>query len=217
MRKLQSLFFKGRMLIYGIWGLPAQTRKEIKIFKRVLDNVRNGGKIKIFEWGSGFSTIYYANYLQGKNLDFEWHIIDNNKVWHEKVKALVKKEKSGSVYLAVSPRIRVSLRKPDCGPIPPAYKVFSPKSESEMAYINFPRQLNSRFNVVIIDAQFRRHCIQTTKEVLLPEEIAILHLDDFRYGKFLNTGSWYPFQKIPHKVWIGSMGNSKIFETLNPF
>lgn len=226
-RKLQSLFFKGRMLIYGISGLPAQTRKEIKIFKIILDNVKNADKIRIFEWGSGFSTIYYANFLRKKKLDFEWHTIDNNKAWHKKVKALVRKKHLEPYVWLYLKEFEPFWRRPEWGPIPPACGVFAPKSENEMAYINFPKQLNSRFNIVIIDARFRRHCVETTKEALLPEGIAILHdaqkthyhigLDDFRYRKFLNTGSWYPFQKISNKVWIGSMENSKIFETLKQF
>ncbi len=72
--------------------MPAQTKKEIKIFKAVFDDIAGKEKIKIFEWGSGFSTIYYAEYLRNKNIEFEWHSIDNDKVWHEKVKTKVRKK-----------------------------------------------------------------------------------------------------------------------------
>lgn len=214
------------MFINKKLGLPAQTRKEKQIFKAILDNYINK-KIKIFEWGSGYSTIYYAEYLRKKGAEFEWHSIDNNKDWHEKIKSKVERK-------GLQPFVRMYLKeflpfweKPGWGPIPPACGVFGPKSESEKAYINFPRILNDNFNIVIIDARFRRHCIQTAKEVLLPEGIVILHdaqkahyhvgLYDFQYRKFLLGGSWYPFQKIPNKVWIGSTGNSKIFEALKQF
>ncbi len=227
LKKFQSLYFEGKMFINNILGVPAMTGKEIQILKIILDHFKDHRKIRIFEWGSGHSTIYYANYLRQKGVDFEWHTIDNNKIWHAKVKALVRKKNLEPYIWLYLKEFEPFWRKPDWGPIPPACEIFSPKSESEMAYINFPRQLNSCYDVVIIDARFRRHCIQTTKEVLLPEGIAILHdaqkthyhvgLDDFRYRKFLNTGSWYPFQKILNKIWIGSMGNSKIFETLKGF
>lgn len=226
-QKLQSLYFKGKMLRNSILGLPAQTREEIQIFKTMFDNFIDNKKIKIFEWGSGFSTIYYSEYLRKKGAKFEWHTIDNNKAWHEKVKSKVNKK-------GLQPYVQLYLKefmsfweKPGWGTIPPPCGVFSSKSENEKAYINFPKVLDNRFDIVIIDARFRRHCIQTAKEVLLPGGIVIMHdaqkahyhvgLDDFQYSKLFHSGSWYPFQKIPNKVWIGSVGNSKIFKVLKRF
>ena len=211
------------MFVNNKLGLPAQTKKEIQIFKAILDNYK-GEKIKIFEWGSGYSTIYYAEYLRKKGAEFEWHSIDNNKAWHEDVKSKVeRKGLQPSVHLYLKEFLSFWV-KPGWGPIPPPCGIFGPKSENEKAYVNFPRLLNVRFDIVIIDARFRRHCIQTAKEVLLPEGIVIMHdaqkvhyhvgLDNFQYRAFLHSGSWYPFQKIANKIWIGSIGNSKIFEAL---
>lgn len=195
--KFQSLYFKTKMFVNNKLGLPAQTRKEIKIFKTLLNNFI-GEKIKIFEWSSGFSTIYYDEYLRKMGAEFEWHSIDNNKAWHEKVKSKVERK-------GLQPYVRLYLKeflpfweKPGWGPIPPVCGFFGPKSENEKAYVNFPNLLNNRFDIVIIDARFRRHCIQTAKEVLLPEGIVILHdaqkahyhvgLYDFQYRKFLLGG-----------------------------
>jgi len=226
-QKLQSLYFKGKMLRNSILGLPAQTREEIQIFKTIFENFIDDKKFKIFEWGSGFSTIYYSEYLRKKGAKFEWHTIDNNKAWHEKVKSKVNKK-------GLQPYVQLYLKefqpfweKPGWGTIPPPCRVFSPKSENEKAYINFPELLNNKFDIVIIDARFRRHCIQTAKEAVLQEGIVIMHdaqkahyhvgLDNFQYSKFFHSGSWYPFQKIPNTVWIGSVGNSKIFDALKRF
>lgn len=226
-RKFQFLYFKGNMFINNILGLPAQTRKEIQIFKIIFRNFIDDNKIKIFEWGSGFSTIYYSEYLRKKGAEFEWHSIDNNKAWHEKVKSKVNKK-------GLQPYVQLYLKeflpfweKPGWGPIPPPCGAFSPKSENEKAYVDFPKLLNDKFDIVIIDARFRRHCIQTAKEVILPEGVVVMHdaqkahyhvgLDDFQYSKFLLSGSWVPFQKIPNKVWIGSIENSKIFKALKRF
>ena len=227
MRKFQPLYFKGKLFINSILGLPAQTAKEIQIFKIILDHFNNDKKIKIFEWGSGFSATYYANYLRQKKVDFEWHTIDNNKTWHKKIKALVKKKNLESYIWLYLKEFKPFWEKPHWSPIPPACDGFSPKSENEKSYIRFPSILKDKFDLVIIDARFRRHCIQTAKEVLLPEGIIILHdaqkthyhvgLHVFRYKRFIDTGSWYPFQKLPNKVWIGSLGNSKIFEVLKRF
>jgi len=224
-RNIQALYFKNKLLINSILGLPAQTSEEIQIFKTIFDHFLDQKKIKIFEWGSGFSTIYYSEYLRKKGAAFEWHSIDNNKAWHEKVKSKVNKK-------GLQPYVQLYLKefipfweKSGWGTIPPPCGVFSPKSENEKAYINFPKLLNDKFDIVIVDARFRRHCIQTAKETVFPEGIVIMHdaqkmhyhagLDDFQYNIFIHSGSWYPFQKIPNKVWIGSIGNSKIFELLS--
>jgi hypothetical protein len=214
------------MLANRILGLPAQTKKEIKIFKKILDSFINK-KIIIFEWGSGYSTIYYAQYLRKKGAEFEWHSIDNNQAWYEKIKLNVMKKNLRAyvqIYLKKFPSF---WEKPMWGPIPPACGAFSPKSENEKTYVEFPKLLNNKFDILIVDARFRRHCIQTAKEVLQPEGIVILHdaqkmhyhigLGGFQYGKFLHSGSWYPFQKIQNKIWIGSIENSKIFEALKQF
>lgn len=223
-RKLQILYFQGSLRVNGMFGRPAQTRTEIQIFKRIFDSFTGHGAIKIFEWGSGFSTIYYAGYLRKKNVEFKWHSVDNNKTWHEKVQSKVdKKNLQNSVQLHLEEFIPF-WEKPGWGDIPPACGIFGPKSESEINYVKLPKLLNEKFDIVIIDARFRRHCIQIAKEVLLPGGIVVMHdaekehyhtgLSDFQHSKFLISGAWYPFQRRPNRVWVGSMENSKIIEVL---
>ena len=223
-RKLQSLFLDGRLRINRSLGLPAQTGKDIQIFKKIFDNCAPRKKLKIFEWGSGLSTIYYSEYIRKTGIAVEWHSIDNNKNWHEKVSLMVKQRN-------LEPSIKLYLRefapfweKLGWGAVPPPCGVFGPKSENEIAYIKFPFQIGSKFDIMIIDARFRRHCIQTTRELLLPNGIAVLHdaqkahyhagLNEFRHSAFFDSGTWYPFQSNSNKVWIGSMENEKIFEFL---
>lgn len=208
--------------------MPAQTNKEIQIFKAIFENFAHKN-ISIFEWGSGFSSIYYSAYLQKKNIGFQWHSIDNNRIWHEKIKNKLNQR-------GLQENVRLYLKeflsfweKPQWRweNIPPACGVFGPKSENEKIYINFPKELGKKFDIVIIDARFRRRCLEVAKEVLALGGVVIMHdaqkthyhvgLNDFLYGKFLATGSWYPFQKIPNKVWVGAMQKNKIFDVLSYF
>ena len=222
--RLQTIYFKSRLFINGILGLPAQTGKEIRIFRATFDSFINGEKITIFEWGSGFSSIYYSEYLRKKGIKFQWHSIDNNKIWYENIRTKLKKKNlQGDVQIYLKEFLSF-WEKPQWGRIPPACGEFGPKSENENAYINFPKLLNKRFDIIIIDARFRRHCIQTAKKVLSPRGIVILHdaqkshyhagLEDFPYSKFIFSGSWYPFQKEPNRIWIGSIENNKVFDVL---
>ena len=227
--KLHSLYFNGRLFVNGKMGLPAQTRQELGIFKAVFDGVArdavNEGKgIKIFEWGSGFSTLYYASYLRKKGTRFEWDSIDNNRLWYEKVKAKVQ-------IASLDHNVALHLRefkpfweKPEWGPVPPPCGVFSPKTETERAYVRFPKKLKENFDLIIIDARFRRHCVQTAKEVLASDGVVVMHdaqkphyhmgLDQFRHSIFLESGKWHPFQNEPNKVWIGCNGASNLISQL---
>ena len=186
-------------------------------------------KVKIFEWGSGLSSIYFSAYLRERKIDFQWHSIDNNKLWHDKIKAkIIQRGLHGCVQLYLKEFLPFWEKAGwEWKKIPPPCGIFGPKSENEKAYIDFPKELNGKFDIIIIDARFRRHCLQTAKEALAPEGVVVMHdaqkthyhfgLDDFLYDKFFTTGAWYPFQEIPYKVWIGSMGNKTIFDALMQF
>lgn len=224
--KLQRRYFMSRMYINGLLGLPAQTLEEFRIFKRILDKFisNRNGKIKIFEWGSGHSTIYYAKYLKAKGADFQWHSLDNYQPWHQMVKLKIERNNLQSYIQLHLKEFLPFWEKPgwDWKVLPPPCGIFGPKSQDEKAYIQFPQLFNEKFDIVIVDARFRRHCTQVAKEVLSPQGVAILHdaqkahyhigLENFRYSKFFDSGYWYPFQKKPNKVWVGSIENTKISE-----
>ncbi len=222
--KLQSLYFNGKLFVNGKVGLPAQTGKEIRLFKAIFDNFMDRERINIFEWGSGLSTIYYAEYLKRNSMEFRWHSIDNNKTWHDIVTTKVKDHQLQEYVQLYLKEFRPFWEKPDWGKVPPECGVFSPKSENEKAYIDFPRLLDDHFDIVIIDARFRRHCVRTAGKVLKSDSIVVMHdaqkehyhvgLDAFQFNSFFPGGSWYPFQEEPNRVWVGSMDNQKIFEAL---
>jgi hypothetical protein len=222
------MYFKSSMFVRKVLELPAQTKKDMQIFKVIFDHFACK-KVKIFEWGSGFSTMYYADYLQRRNADFEWHSIDNNESWHERIKSMIKKK-----GLLEFVRLYVEEFPPfweksgwDWKHTPPACGIFGPRSEGEKSYIDFPKSLGKKFDIIIIDARFRRHCLKTAKEALASGGVVIMHdaqkthyhqgLDDFQRGEFFETGTWYPFQEVPNKIWVGSMGNTAVFEILYHF
>ena len=227
-RKLQDIYFRIKIKVYGLRNLPVQTKKERNVFKAIFGQASSGkGRLKIFEWGSGFSTLYYAKYLTGGNIDFEWHAIDNHRGWYETIKSLLMRNNlSDKVHLYLQ-EFPPFWEKPGWGPLPPPCGVFAPCLDNEKKYINLPLQLGGKFDVVIVDARFRRHCIQVAREVLKPTGIVILHdaqkkhyqtgLDAFPYGRFIDSGNLYPLQEVPNSVWVGSMQQHPVFETLKGF
>ncbi|MBI2339341.1 MAG: class I SAM-dependent methyltransferase [Deltaproteobacteria bacterium] len=222
-RKLQELYFGLKLFVYGRLKLPAQTKQDRRLFKKILDHL-NVDVLSIFEWGSGFSSIYYADYLRKKGIPFEWHSIDSNRIWHEEIKKIVKARGLDSCVKLYLKEFQPFWEKSGWGRLPLASGAFAPQSDSEKSYIDFPKQLKRDFNVVFIDARFRRRCLQTAREIVRDNGVVILHdahkehyqvgLESFPFRMFIPTGSWYPFQKSPNQVWIGSKTNDVIMSRL---
>ena len=218
-KRLQSDYFNAKISLYGVLGLPAQTSQERQLFKRILDTFGNQ-VIRVFEWGSGHSTIYYARYLNKRGVPFEWHSIDNNTIWHEKVRTLVN-DNDLEPYVSLHLREFIPFwEKPEWGRLPPGSGAFAPTSANEASYIDCPRGLKGKFDIVLIDARFRRRCLQTAREVVRPDGIVILHdaqkeqyhpgTEAFPFRTFISSGSWYPLQPSPNMVWVGSLEDGRI-------
>ena len=50
--------------------------------------------------------------------------------------------------------------------IPPPCGIFGPKSENEKAYIDFPKELNGKFDIIIIDARLEDIVFRPLKRLL---------------------------------------------------
>lgn len=226
LEKIQNNLFKARMAINAFLGLPAQTGRERALYRKIFDIMAGRGNLDIFEWGSGFSTVYYAEYLRKRKIVFSWDAIDNNNSWVEKVRWMIAKrglENQVCIHIREFPAF---WEKPgwDWSVLLPPCGMFSPKSKEELDYIAMPRALGRRFDIVFIDARFRRHCLKTAKEVLKPGGIIVMHdaqkphyhegMADLSFSRFYKGGAWVPFAALPHKVWLGSFDNKVIFEQL---
>jgi hypothetical protein len=223
-RKLQGQYFGVKKSLYGLLKLPGQTKKERLIFKALFDLMTKNRKFRVFEWGSGYSTLYYAAYLSRKGIDFEWHSMDNNRLWHEKIKKLVEKDNLSSnvkLYLMEFPPF---WEKPGWGSLPPACGVYGPNSDNEKGYIDFPKGLDCKFDVVVVDARFRRHCLRTAKDVVSLNGVVIIHdaqkkhyhdgIDEFPYQGFIDTGEWYPLQDPLCSIWVGSLSDNNMLMSM---
>ena len=204
--------------------LPAQTSLDRRIFKRVFD-LYAGGKLRVFEWGSGRSTVYYSRYLTSIGCDFEWHAIDNSREWHEKVALLVSRYGLGDrVHLHLSefppfwelPNWSWEERK-----IPK--EVCSPEA---IEYVEYPRRVAEAkgFNVIIIDGRFRRRCLRVAAEVLAPGGLVLLHdaqkthyhssLEIYEFGHFFNSSNVLG-SKVKIRTWLGTLDHNRISDIVS--
>ncbi len=211
-RQIDSYFREKR-------GLPAQTSLDRKIFKRVFQQF-TGGNLRVFEWGSGRSTVYYSRYLISIDSDFEWHSIDNSREWKEKVTRLVNRYRLNDrvhLYLSEFPGFwELPGWSWEETKIPE--EVCSPEATE---YVEYPRRLaESRgFDVVIIDGRFRRRCLLVAAEVLAPGGLVLLHdaqkahyhssLEIYKFGHFFDSGN-LPGSKVKIRTWLGTLDSNQI-------
>jgi len=199
--------------------LPAQTSIDRKVFKKVFQQYA-GKNLRVFEWGTGISTIYYSRYLVSIGTDFEWHSIDNSREWKEKVAQLVER-------YGLSKRVHLHLSEfPAFWELPGwsweereiPREVCSPEATE---YVEYPRQVavSKGFDVVIVDGRFRRRCLLVASEVLSPGGLVLLHdaqkdhyqpsLGNYQFGRFFNSGN-LPGSKIKIKTWIGTLDDNRL-------
>jgi hypothetical protein len=117
--------------------------------------------------------------------------------------------------------------KPGWGPVPPPCSQFAPCSDNEKNYVDYPRRLGKKFDVIIVDARFRRRCIQAAREALQTDGVVVLHdahkkqyhdgLELYPYRRFIDSGTWYPLQDESNQMWVGSLGNCAVYERLKAF
>jgi len=170
---------KHPLLAYTRWrwearGLPAQSPADIAIMKKVLTET-GGPRLRVFEWGSGASTIYYTRYLTSVGRDFEWHAMDNSIKWQGSVQQRL-------AQAGLDGRVQVHCREFPAfwelpgytpgGPVPPASYCGSAVVEG---YVALPSELGSPFDVMIVDGRFRRRCLLLARDVLAPGGVVMLH------------------------------------------
>ncbi len=206
-------------LVQSLRGLPAMTPIEVKIIKDVLSSFKKE-KIRILEWGGGRSTLYFAKYLRSLGIDFEWCSIENSKQWRDVVQEKLDKNNLGDKVKLFLFEFIPFWMKPGWDFGNPNPKGFGPQEKNEKDYISYPSSLGIKFDIIIVDARFRRRCLIEAQKILAPEGIVILHdaqkehyhspLNSYKFGKFFDSGYLYSHGvRSRNKIWIGSKEDHK--------
>jgi len=206
---------------------PAQTAIEKKTIKKLFSFFR-GRKINVFEYGCGYSTLYYAQYLYKNGYDFEWHCIDNSDDWFNKMKDMIKSKgfcRNVFIYLRsfipfwekYGLEIFEKVKAMKCDELRPTL-------DAERDYIDFPATIASKFDVIFVDGRFRRRVLLRLQECLKEGGVVVLHdahkghyhssLKEYPYSIFIDGGKAYPFQYVNNAIWFGSMDNKDLIDRI---
>lgn len=171
---------------YSWFRIPHMTKIERDKIKEILSLIENPC---IFEYGSGYSTLYFAKFLRRKKRKFMMYSVDSSIDWHERVKKLIERN-----HLS------------EC------VKTFYEGNEQE--YAVYVKRFSRKFDFILVDGRFRRRCLEVASQYLTDGGVAFLHdaerpyyhepLALFKEAAFFESGKYYPFEKTEYKYWIGS-------------
>ena len=152
-----------------------------KCIKKIEDIFLKKKELTVLEWGAGQSTIYFSNLLKKNNIKYEWDSIEDIREWIAFVKKRITSFElvNNNVYY-----------KPD-----------------KIEYINFPKELNKKYDVIIVDGSFRRDCLTNVQYLLKEDGIILLH-DAHWYSNFLNEIDTLEGNYITRKTWLGKIKNN---------
>lgn len=197
-RPIKHPLFACTQWYWSLRQLPAQSLGDMAIIKEILAS-GDGDRVNVLEWGSGASTTYYPRYLRSIRREFEWHAIENSSQWRQRVEEKVRRANLTAqvqIHCFEFPGFWDLPGYTPAEPVPPAS--YS-SSDDVSKYIDAPKELGLKFDLIVIDGRFRRRCLLVAKDVLAPNGVVLLHdaqktqyhssLSSFSHVKFLETGA----------------------------
>lgn len=130
---------------------PMMTYGEIDLVKKYLNKDKT-----MLEWGSGTSTIYFSKFVK------ELISIEHDYIWYNHILNAIKWYKIDNIKIFnIKPNKRV---------------ITIPSTKRQlMDYINFPKKLNKKFDIIYIDGRARQYCGKISLELLNKDGIVFIH------------------------------------------
>jgi len=180
---------------------PFMSRKDAQYIERALLEHKNA-PLRVLEWGSGGSTVYFSYFLNEHGIDYRWVSLEYNRAWYEKVKS----------DCANNPRVSLTLFETD-------KKSLRQRNIDMEEYITYPHTLNTEFDLIIVDGRKRRRCLVEAQKLLKEDGVVVLHdawrpyyhcaLCSFPDRRFISPTMWRGIMREPSRI----MRVSNIFAT----
>lgn len=154
--------------------LPHQNLKEIQIFKDLL-KCSGGEKLRVFEWGAGTSTIFYAKFLRDQGRPFQWFAMDNSQYWSDQCRDEIAQIGLSDQVIVNCSSFPAYWEYPGSSPGDPVVPDSAKDSPEVAEYIGKPSTVGGKFDVIFVDGRYRRRCLMAAQEVLNPNGVVILH------------------------------------------
>jgi hypothetical protein len=170
---------------------PWMQEDQIKLVERILLTFK-GRKINILEWGSGGSTLYFTEFLEKHNIDFNWISVEHSLKWYRSFIEKVPQAK-----------IKVILKN---------QKKENPATINLDHYVHFPREYalknkNLRmFDFILVDGRARARCLIEAKYLVKEDGVILLHdaeREKYHYAfRYFDAWEMINSNDKPHAFWI---------------
>jgi len=117
--------------------------------------------IRVLEWGSGNSTLYFSKYLQKGS---QWDSVEHSSTWAKRGKYLLENLSNSNINVHFVPSNREYQEGGHDGDI-----------QTFRNYVLFPMQLNTQFQVIIVDGRARVECMKVGWYLLKKNGVMVLH------------------------------------------
>jgi predicted O-methyltransferase YrrM len=147
---------------------------DIGVIERLLLELPGDGPLRIFEYGSGGSSVYFPLFLRQRRRTFTWFALEHDAGWaHEVCRSLAKHGLHDvHVLLTAIPDVTAA-RLNDA-----TYRrhiVNGGRRVNYAAYTETPRRLHGPYDFILIDGRDRKRCVETSIPLLRPGGFVALH------------------------------------------
>jgi len=147
--------------LFKKFELPWMKSKELDILAEVLNKLQPE---YCFEWGSGYSTLYFPKHLNSIKL---WYALEHNKDWFEYIKEKNFDERVKIEYVPPANFNFVKAR---------GYSIQKEGTYEEFKdYVDFPSSLPVRFDFMFIDGRARKDCLRKAFDLISDNGVVMVH------------------------------------------
>jgi len=145
----------------------------------------NKKDINVLEWGAGYSTKYFPDFLVKQGIVYNWLALEYNQKWYN----IVKKFEIPNVQLELFLEVKWQRE----------FATKAPMNE----YVDFPATLGSKFDIIIVDGRKRRRCLMESLKLLKPNGIVLL--DDAQRSYYECALKYFDGKFITGTLWQGKL------------
>ena len=201
------------------------------LLERILEGLarRPGRELRVLEWGSGLSTLYYPRWLQSRGVVVAWIALEYDReffrtylepslrcqgarvIWSEQLEesSLRAGNSPGS-----SPGVTAIVF--DKGTVSPWTRGrLADRTVDLDEYVQAPRSFGIRFDAVLVDGRKRRRCLEEAAALLAERGVVVLH-DAERTDYHCAFAAFRSGRRIGDQFWIGAQYDADFEDILAP-
>jgi hypothetical protein len=192
---------------------PLMSPAQVAVIQHLLGTFPN--PVRVLEWGSGNSSLYFTTMLESVGRDYEWVSVESDPKWQQAV------TKAAHTSLVGGLKIRLV----DFGGINPRHAAL-PSAVREK-YVGVAAELDTPIDLVIIDGSLRRRCLAEARKLQQNGLVNVICLMDankeYRLadeqhslsGEVIQAGVYpYRAKHKPLAIWIGCANPDRLKRTL---